>query len=315
MRLAGKVTVITGGAQGIGEAIARRFVAEGAVVFFTDLKTAEGERLAAELNRGGGRAHFLQHDVCREADWIRVLASVADAAGRLDVLVSNAGLNIREPIEQMSETSLDTMLAVNVKGPFLGIKHAIPLMRQGGGGTILVTSSICGLVGHRYTTEAYVVVKGALTLLAKSIAVRFGKENIRCNSVHPSTVETAQVRELLRDPQRRAERLGEVPLGRLASLDDVANAFVYLASDEAAFINGVAFPVDGGLTARLTRVGAVTADAKRPRIHRAAGLFPASGFEVGVPEAALLFHQGGDVQMIGAPLHALPAFSRSSPLP
>jgi NAD(P)-dependent dehydrogenase (short-subunit alcohol dehydrogenase family) len=249
MRLAGKVALVTGGAQGIGEAIVRRFAAEGSTVFLTDLKAAEGEALAAELAADGGRARFLPHDVSREADWVRVLAEVAEAAGRLDVLVSNAGLNIREPIEQMSEASLDTMLAVNVKGPFLGIKHAIPLMRRGGGGTILVTSSICGLVGHRYTTEAYVMVKGALTLLAKSIAIRFAGENIRCNSVHPSTVETALVRELLRDPQRRAERVGEVPLGRLASLDDVANAFVYLASDEAAFINGVAFPVDGGLTA------------------------------------------------------------------
>jgi len=123
------------------------------------------------------------------------------------------------------------------------------LMRRGGGGSILINSSICGLVGHRYTTEAYVMVKGALTLLAKSIAVRFAKDNIRCNTVHPSTVETAQVREMLKDPQRRDERLAEVPLGRLAGVDDVASAFVYLASDEAAFVNGVALPVDGGLTA------------------------------------------------------------------
>lgn len=249
MRLEGKVALITGAAQGIGEAIARRFAAEGAAVFLADVKAAEAEALAAELTAGGGRARFLGLDVRLEADWVRALATVAEAAGRLDVLVSNAGLNIRESIEQMSEANLDTMLAVNVKGPFLGIKNAIPLLRRGGGGTILVTSSICGLVGHRYTTEAYTMVKGALTLLAKSIAVRFAKENIRCNSVHPSTVETEQVRELLRDPGRLAERVGEVPLGRLASLDDVANAFVYLASDEAAFINGVAFPVDGGLTA------------------------------------------------------------------
>jgi NAD(P)-dependent dehydrogenase (short-subunit alcohol dehydrogenase family) len=249
MRLEGKVALITGAARGIGEAVARRFAAEGAAVFLADVKAAEAEALAAELTADGGRARFLGLDVRLEADWVRALAAVADVAGRLDVLVSNAGLNIREPIEQMSEANLDAMLAVNVKGPFLGIKNAIPLMRRGGGGTILVTSSICGLVGHRYTTEAYVMVKGALTLLAKSIAVRFAKQNIRCNSVHPSTVETEQVRELLRDPGRRAERVGEVPLGRLASLDDVASAFVYLASDEAAFINGVAFPVDGGLTA------------------------------------------------------------------
>jgi len=249
MRLAGKVTLITGAAQGIGAAIARRFAAEGAMVFIADLKAAEGRALAAELEATGTRVRFVALDVSSEADWAMALEAVAAQAGRLDVLVSNAGVNIREPIEQMSEASLDTMLAVNVKGTFLGIKHALPLMRRGGGGSILINSSICGLVGHRYTTEAYVMVKGALTLLAKSIAVRFAKDNIRCNSVHPSTVETAQVREMLKDPQRRDERLAEVPLGRLAGVDDVASAFVYLASDEAAFVNGVALPVDGGLTA------------------------------------------------------------------
>lgn len=249
MRLEGKVALVTGAAQGIGAAIARRFAAEGASVFLGDLKTGEGKALAAELGAGGARAWFVQLDVTREEDWSRTLAFVAQTAGRLDILVSNAGLNIRQPIEEMSEANLDTMLAVNVKGPFLGIKHALPLMRGGGGGSILLMSSICGLVGHRYTTEAYTMVKGALTLLARSVAVRFAKDRIRCNSVHPSTVETALVRELLQDPQRRAERVGEVPLGRLASVDDVANAFVYLASEEAAFINGVAFPVDGGLTA------------------------------------------------------------------
>ncbi|MGA2977752.1 MAG: SDR family oxidoreductase [Spirochaetia bacterium] len=249
MRLANKVALITGGAQGIGAAIVRRFAAEGAAVFIADLKTIEGEALASELCAGGSRAWFQPLDVRREADWERTLASVSDLAGRLDVLVSNAGLNIREPIEQMSEANLDTMLAVNVKGAFLGIKHVLPLLRRGGGGSILITSSVSGLIGHRYTTEAYVMAKGALTILAKSIATRYAKDNIRCNSVHPCTVETDFIREFLKDPERRAERLGEVPLGRLASVEDVASAFVYLASDEAAFVNGVAFPVDGGVTA------------------------------------------------------------------
>jgi NAD(P)-dependent dehydrogenase (short-subunit alcohol dehydrogenase family) len=249
MRLAGKVTLITGAARGIGEATARRFASEGAAVFITDVEAAEGQALAADLGAKGNLAWFIPLDVRCEADWVRALGTVAKQAGRLDVLLCNAGVNIREPIEQMSESSLDTMLAVNVKGTFLGIKHALPLLRRGGGGSILITSSICGLVGHRTTTEAYVMAKGALTLLAKAIAVRYAKDGIRCNSVHPSTVETEFIREFLQDPQRRAERLAEVPLGRLASVDDVASAFVYLASDEAAFINGVALPVDGGLTA------------------------------------------------------------------
>jgi NAD(P)-dependent dehydrogenase (short-subunit alcohol dehydrogenase family) len=249
MRLAKKVALITGAAQGIGAAIARHFAAEGAVVFIADIKAAEGEKLAAELRAGGCQSWFVPLDVRIEADWAKGLDFVSERAGRLDVLVSNAGLNVREPIEEMSEASLDCMLAVNVKGSFLGIKHALPLLRRGGGGTVLITSSVSGLIGHRYTTEAYVMMKGALTLLAKSIAVRYAKDNIRCNSVHPSTVETDFIREFLRDPARRAERLGEVPLGRMASVDDVANAFVYLASDEAAFITGVALPVDGGVSA------------------------------------------------------------------
>jgi cyclopentanol dehydrogenase len=109
--------------------------------------------------------------------------------------------------------------------------------------------SICGLVGHKYTNEAYTTTKGAVTLLTKSIASRYGRENIRCNSVHPSTVDTPMLQSVLKDPERRAERFNEIPLGRLATVREVADAFVFLASDEARFINGVAFPVDGGLTA------------------------------------------------------------------
>jgi NAD(P)-dependent dehydrogenase (short-subunit alcohol dehydrogenase family) len=110
-------------------------------------------------------------------------------------------------------------------------------------------SSICGLVGHKYTSEAYTATKGALTMLTKSIATRYAKYNIRCNSIHPSTVDTPLVQAVLKDPERRAERYNEIPLGRIATTADVAGAFVFLASDEAAFINGAAFPVDGGLTA------------------------------------------------------------------
>lgn len=244
MRLAGKTTLITGAAGGIGAEIARRFREEGASVFVADTNCAEGKKTAASMG-----AVFLPLDITSEASWKAALSAVLEQTGRLDVLVNNAGINIRKNIEEMDVESLDAMIAVNVKGPFLGIKHVLPIMRAAGGGTILNMSSICGLVGHRYTNETYTTTKGALTMLTKSVAVRYAKDNIRCNSVHPSTVETALVQAMLKDPERRAERLGEVPLGRLASTTDVANALVYLASDEASFINGAAIPIDGGLTA------------------------------------------------------------------
>jgi len=245
MRLRNKTALITGAAQGLGAAIARRFHEEGARVFIGDINAEEGEKTARALNG----AVFLVLDVRSERDWEAAFAAVMDKAGRLDILVNNAGINVRKNIVEMSADSLDEMLAVNIKGPFLGIKHALPLMKAAGGGTILNMSSVCGLVGHKYTSEAYTATKGALTLLTKSIAARYAADNIRCNSVHPSTVDTPLVQAVLQDPERRAERLNEIPLGRLATAADVANAFVYLASDEAAFINGVAFPVDGGLTA------------------------------------------------------------------
>jgi len=249
MRLKGKAALVTGGAQGLGAAIAARFAGEGAVVFIGDLASKAETGTVLAINAGGGKAFFVTLDVTNEQSWIDAIAAVIKEAGKLDVLVNNAGINIREPIEEMKAENLDAMLAVNVKGPFLGCKHAIPALRAAGGGSIINMSSVCGLIGHRYTTEAYTVTKGAVTLLTKAVAVRYAKDNIRCNSLHPSTVDTPLMRELFKIPGRREERLGEVPLGRLASAEDVANAALFLASDEAAFINGVAFPVDGGTTA------------------------------------------------------------------
>ncbi|GHV94637.1 cyclopentanol dehydrogenase [Spirochaetia bacterium] len=249
MRLANKVALISGAAQGLGAAMAFRFAEEGAIVFIGDLKADIGNQAVGEIHKKGGKAFFVALDVTSEQSWINALAAVVKETGRLDILVNNAGINIREPIEEMKAENFDAMLAVNVKGPFLGIKHAIPLLRKGGGGSIINMSSVCGLIGHAFTPEAYTVTKGAVTLLTKTIAVRYAKDNIRCNSIHPSTVETELVAERLKDPRFRAERLGEVPLGRLATAADVANAALFLVSDEAAFLNGVALPVDGGATA------------------------------------------------------------------
>jgi NAD(P)-dependent dehydrogenase (short-subunit alcohol dehydrogenase family) len=245
MRLVNKVALVTGGTQGLGAAIAHRFCEEGATVFVGDINEFQGE----SANQSTKSPSFIKLDVTSEKSWKAAFGMILAKTKRLDVLVNNAGINIRKNIEEMPAESLDAMLAVNVKGPFLGIKHVLPIFKTAGGGVILNMSSICGLVGHKFTNETYTMTKGAITLLTKSIATRYAKDNIRCNSIHPSTVDTPMVQEVLRDPERRAERFGEIPLGRLATTADVANAFVFLASDEASFINGVAFPVDGGLTA------------------------------------------------------------------
>ena len=248
MRFAGKTVLISGAAQGLGAAMARRFAEEGATVFAGDLKANAGNETVWEIREKGGAAFFLDLDVTSEQSWAEAMAVVL-TRGQLDILINNAGINIREPIETMKAENFDAMLAVNVKGPFLGIKYAIPLLVKSGGGSIINISSVCGLLGHAYTTEAYTTTKGAITLLTKSVAVRYAKYNIRCNSIHPSTVDTPLMRELFKDPAKKQERLDEVPLGRLATETDVTNAALFLASDEADFLNGVALPVDGGTSA------------------------------------------------------------------
>jgi NAD(P)-dependent dehydrogenase (short-subunit alcohol dehydrogenase family) len=249
MNVANKVVVVTGSAQGLGKAIATKLAQNGARLFICDVNDKEGEATVASLKEQNLKAHYVHLDVTDEESWVSLYKEVVKLEGKVDVLVNNAGINIRNTIETMTLEELNKMLAVNVGGPFIGIKYAIPLMRENKGGSIINISSICGLIGHKFTPEAYTVTKGALTLLTKTVGVRYAKDNIRCNSIHPSTVETDLVRKLFEDPAKKEERIGEIPLGRIASLDDVANAVLYLASDEASFLNGVALPIDGGLTA------------------------------------------------------------------
>jgi NAD(P)-dependent dehydrogenase (short-subunit alcohol dehydrogenase family) len=249
MRLEKKRALITGAAQGIGFAIAETFCREGAAVYIADVNDDLGQRAESQLKADGGDATFASLDVSDDANWQQVCSSMADKTGGIDVLVNNAGINIRKAIEEMSADELDRMYQVNIKGPFLGIKNVLPIMKSIGGGTIINMSSVCGLIGHKFTPEAYTTAKGALTTLTKAIASRYGAFNIRCNSINPSTADTAMVQKMLEDPVWKEQRLGEVPLGRMASLQDIAQAALYLASDQASFINGVTLPVDGGVTA------------------------------------------------------------------
>lgn len=249
MRLEKKRALITGGAQGIGFAIAETFCREGATVFIADINEDVGRAAESQLNKNGTNATFVSLNVSDDSSWQQVCRNMADTTGGIDVLVNNAGINIRKVIEEMSADELDQMYEVNIKGPFLGIKNVLPIMKEIGGGTIINMSSVCGLIGHKFTPEAYTTAKGALTTLTKAIASRYGEFNIRCNSINPSTADTAMVQKMLKDPVWREQRLGEVPLGRMAGLHDIANAALYLASDDASYINGVTLPVDGGVTA------------------------------------------------------------------
>lgn len=246
MTLEGKVALVSGGGRGIGAAIVRRFAREGASVGLGDVDMAAAERLAQELSAAGGSVTVLRLDVTKAADWASAVSALVTAHGRLDILVNNAGIYQREPIEAVSEEDWDRMLAVNAKGPFLGCKAAIPAMRASGGGSIVNISSTAGL--RASLSPHYGASKGALRLLSKSVAMRHARDGIRCNSVHPGPVETQMGYDAVPEPER-AERLSRVPLGRYAQPDEIANAVLFLASDEASFVTGSELVVDGGATA------------------------------------------------------------------
>ena len=249
MSVSGKTILITGGAGGLGFAMTEVLLKNKANVVMLDVASDAGNKKLEELKRAGyDTVSFMQIDVTKEEDWKRVVDASVERYGRIDVLVNNAGINIRKPIEEMNISEWNTMMSVNTGSVFLGCKYVIPTMKKQGGGAIINTSSVCGLVGHKYTPEAYTASKGAVTLLTKAVASRYAQFGIRCNSIHPSTVDTPLVQTLFKDPARKAERLGEVPLGRLCSVQDVANAVLFLSGDEAAFINGLAMTVDGGVT-------------------------------------------------------------------
>lgn len=249
MGVEGKVVLITGAAGGLGFVMTETLLSHGAKVVMLDVAKEAGEKCLNDLLQKGFKdVSFYQIDVTSEDDWKHAIDESVKKYGRIDVLANNAGINIRKPIEEMNISEWNKMMEVNTGSVFLGCKYVIPVMKKQGGGAIINTSSVCGLIGHKYTPEAYTATKGAVTLLTKAVASRYAQFGIRCNSIHPSTVDTPLVQELFKDPARKAERLGEVPLGRLCSSNDVANAVLFLASDEASFINGLSMTVDGGVT-------------------------------------------------------------------
>ena len=247
-RLDGKVALISGGARGMGAAEARLFAREGAKVVIGDVLDDLGAQVEVEINEHGGDATFLHLDVTNSGDWQRAVETAQTKYGRLDILVNNAGIVRRFSIEETTEETWDEIMAVNAKGVFLGTKQAIPAMRQAGGGSIVNISSISGLVA--IGPPAYIATKGAVRLFTKSTAIQYAKENIRCNSIHPGSVDTPMRQAGLGTSGESPSNVNTIPLGRIGVPDDIAYGALFLASDEASFVTGSELVIDGGYTAQ-----------------------------------------------------------------
>ncbi len=248
-RLDGKVVVISGGARGQGAAEARMMAREGAKVVFGDILDDEGRKVEAEITEAGNEAAYVHLDVTREDDWRAAIDTAVSRYGKLNVLVNNAAILIRKSIEETTEEEWDRIMAVNAKGVFLGTKHAIPAMRQAGGGSIVNISSTARLVGSLDGSPSYTATKGAVRLFTKATAIQYAKENIRCNSVHPGPIDTDMIRDTLNDPARMERRMQRLPLKRVGTTEDIAFGVLYLASDESSFVTGAELVIDGGTTA------------------------------------------------------------------
>jgi NAD(P)-dependent dehydrogenase (short-subunit alcohol dehydrogenase family) len=249
MRLEGKVAIISGAASGMGAATARRFAKEGARVVIADVLEQEGRQVAADITRANGTAEFVRLDVTNEGDWKAVVEATVQKHGKLDILVNNAGISGSAVSDLLDSDAWDRLMAVNARGVFLGTKYAVQAMKQAGGGSIVNLSSISGNAGQTVTHMGYNASKGAVRTLTKSTAVQFGRDRIRANSVHPGLMPPMRSSGATADPTVRAKMLESVPLRRAGEVDEVANAVLFLASDEASYITGAELYVDGGYLA------------------------------------------------------------------
>lgn len=246
-RLNGKVAIITGAAQGMGEQHAKEFVGEGAKVILTDVNESAGNALAASL--GHDDAMFIRHDVSKAADWEQVVREGEAKFGTVNVLINNAGiLGAIKSIVDLTEEEYQLVCDVNQLAVFLGMRAVIPSMRKAGIGSIVNISSVAGLVAiYGAPNSAYVASKFAVRGMTKQIAVEHGKDNIRCNSIHPGYIRTPMMANAT--DEEGGEATSMIPLGRLADPSEVSKLAIFLASDESSFITGMEHVIDGGMTA------------------------------------------------------------------
>ena len=245
----GKVALVTGAARGIGAASARRLAESGATVILTDVIDDEGQALADALQADGHTAVYRHLDVADETAWASVVAETAKEFGRLDVLVSNAGIGTMEDVEAETLEGWNRLIGINQTGVWLGMRAAIPVMRQGGSGSIINVSSIFGAVGGFGGSIAYHASKGAVRLMTKSAAIRYATEGIRVNSIHPGFIDTPMI-EQIKGTEVEQLIVSNTPMGRLGRSEEVAEVIAFLASDAASYMTGSEVYVDGGWTAR-----------------------------------------------------------------
>lgn len=254
-RLEGKKAFISGGAQGLGAAMGRRFAAEGAKVCLADVNAEGAKATAAAINadHGAGVAHAVALDVTQEDQWISALSAGNKAMGGISILVNNAGISRGGNIEQLSFEDWKLVMSVNVDSVFLGTKHALKYMRDNQPGSIINISSIAGLIAA-HNSPVYNASKAGVWLLSKGIALHCAKQglNIRSNSIHPTFIDTPilnPLRQAFGKEEAESKLARQIPLGHIGEPDDVANAALYLASDESKFVTGSEIRVDGGISA------------------------------------------------------------------
>ena len=251
MRLDGKVTIITGAGGGMGRVAAQRFAAEGAKVVVAEFSEAAGEETAEQVRAAGGDASYVRVDVSKEDDARGMVEHTIATYGRVDCLYNNAGV-MPEADHSVTDTDVatwDAVMAVNVRGVFLGCKYAIPAMQAGGGGSIINIASFVALLGCSVPQDAYTASKGAILSLTRSLAVQFGPDGIRTNAICPGPVETPLLMDwLVKDEEAKRIRLARNPSGRFGKPEEIVHMAVYLASDESRWTNGASLVVDGGIT-------------------------------------------------------------------
>lgn len=253
-RLAGRVVLVTGGSRGIGAATCTAAAREGAAVLITDVLDAEGEALAGTIRASAGRATYARLDVSREDSWMAAVERATGEFGALHALVNNAAIARDGDLEQETLEGWNQVLAVNLTGSWLGMKCCVPALRRAGGGSIVNVSSIYGTIGGNGAAAAYQATKGALRILTKNAAIRYAREGIRVNSIHPGFIDTPMIAPFMKDETGMKSRMASwiesmTPMGRVGKPEEIAEVIVFLASDASSYMTGSEVYADGGWTA------------------------------------------------------------------